>query len=190
MPDLFAGWSPIAWAAWTAGAYLAGSLPWTRLLLLTLHPQPILANFPAHTHPPPSPVPLWVRASTLLLEILIACAAVLAPAQAQVHPAIPCLAGLALAAGARWPVWSSFKGGCPSAGAAAALLLAAYPALLGFLAVWILVRLLTNDTTRALRWAVVLLPLLLALITHSAWYTTAGAGVTLLALGPGNLPHK
>lgn len=90
------------------------------------------------------------------------------------------LAVLAAVVGTRWSIWLRGAGGRGQTTAMAALLLISWPTLVGVLALWLLLRLVTRSSFMATRINLVAWPFIFGLVMWSWWAVLFGVAFSLV----------
>ena len=109
----------------------------------------------------------WAGLLVFLIEITKGILAVAIPHLLGASDLILCLSVVGVVIGIRWPIWLRFKGGRANTAGMAAFALISFPALLITLSIWVLARLLMNNSFNATRVTILSLPLSTGLVSHS-----------------------
>ena len=125
----------------------------------------------------------WAGLLVFLLEIGKGVLAVLATRYFGLGEEFISTSVIAVVIGTRWPIWLGFKGGRGNTAGISALALISYPATVIIVAVWILARLLLNNSFKATRVTMLSLSIILAIVTRSGWYTFTALMLSLIYLG-------
>jgi glycerol-3-phosphate acyltransferase PlsY len=92
------------------------------------------------------------------------------------------MAVLSTVIGTRWSFWLGFTGGRGNTAGMAALALLSWQAILATALVWLLLRLFIKNSFIATRLTLWLLPIIVAMASHSAAITVMGFGLSLIYL--------
>jgi glycerol-3-phosphate acyltransferase PlsY len=125
----------------------------------------------------------WAAIVVFLAEAGKGILAALIPTLLGASELIICITILSAVIGTRWPVWLGFSGGRGNtAGLAGLALLVSWQASLAALLIWLLFRMLFKNSFIATRCTLWLLPVMLAIASHSVAVTLLGFGLSEIYL--------
>ena len=124
----------------------------------------------------------WAGLMVFLAEAGKGLLAVLIPRLFGANELIVCIAILSTVIGTRWSIWLGFSGGRGNTAGLAGLALVAWQACLATLLIWLLFRILFKKSFIATRLTFWLLPVIVAIATHSLVVTLLGFGLSLIYL--------
>ena len=124
----------------------------------------------------------WAALIVFLAEAGKGLLAALIPRLFGANEFIVCIAILSTVIGTRWSIWLGFSGGRGNTAGLAGLALVSWQACLATLLIWLLFRILFKKSFIATRLTFWLLPVIVALATHSLVVTLLGFGLSLIYL--------
>jgi glycerol-3-phosphate acyltransferase PlsY len=124
----------------------------------------------------------WAALIVFLAEAGKGLLAAMLPRLLGANEFIVCIAILSTVIGTRWSIWLGFSGGRGNTAGIAALAVVSWQAILATLPIWLLFRLLFKNSFIATRLTFWLLPIIVAMATHSIEITLMSFGLSLIYL--------
>jgi glycerol-3-phosphate acyltransferase PlsY len=124
----------------------------------------------------------WAGLLVFLAEIAKGVLAVTASRALGANDMITGLTIISVVVGTRYPIWLGFKGGRGNTAGISALILIAWPAIAIAGIVWVLTRIITNNSFAATRITLLSLPISIGLVTLSIEYTITATVLSLIYL--------
>jgi len=173
-----------SYIVWVLVGYFVGSIPvaWLATKLVTGNDLRQLGSGNVGVMNTALSAARWAGLLVLLAEIMKGALAVLIPRALGADEITVCLTVLAVVAGTRWSIWLHFAGGRGNTAGVAALVLISWQAAAVVFAIWILVFLMNHNSFTTTRTTLLLLPVIIAVVTHSVLYVLTGMVLSILYL--------